>query len=229
MRNHSSLVAERFTFFNIYDVMKTISKHEKILAAAVKIFAKKGFFTARISDIAKEAKVADGTIYLYFNNKNEILLSIFDEEFGKLIQQVKSATTEERDPFKMLENFAVKHLQAMKKNKYLAELIQIELRQTNKIVKEYRNSTFLEYINTVADIIKLGQELNIFRKDIQPDIAKRAFFGALDEVSRVWNLSLETHYTVDEAAYQVLNLFLHGMKSSAQEQTFVNDGYISVF
>ena len=209
--------------------MKTISKHEKILSAAVKIFAKKGFFTARISDIAKEAKVADGTIYLYFNNKNEILISIFEEEFGKLISQVKSATAEETDPAKMLEIFATKHLQAMKKNKYLAELIQIELRQTSKIVKEYRNSTFLEYIDSVANIIRLGQELNFFRKDIHPDIAKRAFFGALDEVSRVWNLSLETHYTVEEAAFQILNLFQNGMRPLPPEKLPPNRGYISVF
>ena len=62
--------------------MKAVNKHAKIITAATKVFAKKGFFNARISDIAKEAKVADGTIYLYFNNKIDILLSVFEEEIN---------------------------------------------------------------------------------------------------------------------------------------------------
>ncbi len=194
--------------------MKAVDKHEKILTAAIKIFARKGFFNARISDIAKEAKVADGTIYLYFNNKNDILISVFEEEFGRLIRQVRSATSDGKDPEKLLEIFATKHLAAMKKNKYLAEVIQIELRQTNKIIKDYRNTVFNEYINIVADIIRSGQESAIFRHDIKPDLAKRAFFGALDEISRVWNLSLETHYTVEEATHQILILFLSGIKNT---------------
>lgn len=195
--------------------MKAANKHAKIITAATKVFAKKGFFNARISDIAKEAKVADGTIYLYFNNKYDILISVFEEEIGKLFEQTQKALAAETDPQKMLEVFATKHLQAMKKNKNLAEVIQVELRQTNKIIKDYRNKIFTEYIGLVADIIRQGQELNIYRKDIMPDLAKRAFFGALDEVSRVWNISLETHYTVEETANQILIIFLSGMKNDA--------------
>ena len=69
--------------------MKAADKHSKIIHAATKVFAKKGFFNARISDIAKEAKVADGTIYLYFNNKFDILISVFEAEIGNLVTQVK--------------------------------------------------------------------------------------------------------------------------------------------
>ena len=64
--------------------MKSVDKHNKIIISATKVFAKKGFFNARISDIAKEAKVADGTIYLYFNNKFDILISVLEEEIGKM-------------------------------------------------------------------------------------------------------------------------------------------------
>ena len=193
--------------------MKTVDKHGKILIAATKVFAKKGFFNARISDIAKEAKVADGTIYLYFNNKFDILVSVFEEEIGKIIEQIQKAIEKETDPQKMLTIFAQKHLTAMKKNRNLAEVIQAELRQSDKIVKEYRNTTFKNYINIVADIIRLGQNKNIYRKDILPGIAKRAFFGALDEVSRVWSTSTcqETKYSVDETVEQVLSIFLAGM------------------
>jgi TetR/AcrR family fatty acid metabolism transcriptional regulator len=191
--------------------MKTADKHSKIIQSATKVFAKKGFFNARISDIAKEAKVADGTIYLYFNNKFDILISVFEEEIGGLIEQVGKALALEPDPRKQLEIFASRHLTTMKKNKNLAEVIQIELRQSAKLIKEYRNNKFSEYIDIISTIIKAGQAQGLYRADIKPGIAKRAFFGALDEISRVWSLSLDTEYTVEETIKQIMAIFLAGM------------------
>ncbi len=191
--------------------MKTANKHSKIIHAATKVFAKKGFFNARISDIAKEAKVADGTIYLYFNNKFDILISVFEEEIGNLIEQVQKLLASEDDPRKMLEIFVTKHLTVMKKNKNLAEVIQIELRQSAKLIKDYRNNKFSEYVNIISSIIKLGQEQNIYRASIRPGIAKRAFFGALDEISRIWTVGVATEYTVEETVQQVLEIFLCGI------------------
>ncbi len=197
--------------------MKAADKHSKIIHAATKVFAKKGFFNARISDIAKEAKVADGTIYLYFNNKFDILISVFEEEIGGLIEQVTKLLAMEPDPRKKLEIFATKHLTMMKKNKNLAEVIQIELRQSAKLIKEYRNNKFSEYIDIISTIIKQGQAEHIYRADIKPGIAKRAFFGALDEISRVWSISLETEYSVDETIDQIMIIFLSGMLVTATQ------------
>ncbi len=100
----------------------------------------------------------------------------------------------------------------MKKNKNLAEVIQLELRQPNKAIKDYRNNKFGSYVDIIADIIRKGQAQGIFRSDIHPDVTKRMFFGSLDEVSRVWNISLETHYTVEEVTQQVITIFLRGLK-----------------
>lgn len=191
--------------------MKAENKHSKIISAATKVFAKKGFFTARISDIAKEAKVADGTIYLYFNNKYDILLSVFEEEVGKIVEKTEKLLSKEDDPKRMLEIFTIQHLMAMKKNKNLAEVLQIELRQSNKVIRDYRDNKFSEYIGIIAEIIKNGQKTGVYRQGINPDVAKRIYFGALDEVSRVWNVSLETHYTVEEISNQVLSMFLTGI------------------
>ncbi len=199
------------SIFLFYE-MKAENKHSKIISAATKVFAKKGFFTARISDIAKEAKVADGTIYLYFNNKYDILLSVFEEEVGKIVDKTEKLISKEDDPVEMLKIYAIQHLTSMKKNKNLAEVIQIELRQTNKVIRTYRDNKFSEYVGIIAKIIKLGQQTDSFRSDINPDIVKRIFFGALDEVSRVWNSSLETHYSVEEVSDQVLSVFLTGIK-----------------
>lgn len=175
------------------------------------MFAKKGFFNARISDIAKEAKVADGTIYLYFNNKYDMLLSVFEEKIGKLVEQINSQLEKEDDPRRMLEIFIANHLREMKKNKNLAEVIQIELRQTNKIIRDYRNNKFSEYLNIISTIIKLGQAKDVFRKDIMPGIAKRAIFGAMDEIARIWNINMDSEYKIEDTELQVIRIFLVGV------------------
>lgn len=197
--------------------MKSADKHSKIIRAATKVFAKKGFFNARISDIAKEAKVADGTIYLYFNNKYDMLLSVFEEKIGKLVEQITAQIEKEEDPRRMLEIFISNHLREMKKNKNLAEVIQIELRQTNKIIKDYRNNKFSEYLNIISTIIKKGQQAKVFRQDILPGIAKRAVFGALDEIARIWNINIDSEYEIEETEKQVVKIFLVGVLENPKQ------------
>jgi TetR/AcrR family transcriptional regulator, fatty acid metabolism regulator protein len=200
--------------------MKVSDKHQKIIQAAINVFARKGFFNARISDIAKEAQVADGTIYLYFNNKFDILISLFEDEIGKLILQIKNLIDKEDDPQRMLEIFALHHLQLLKNKRELAEVLQMELRQSNKFIKEYRNTKFIEYIDIISTIIHKGQAMGLFRKEIMPGLAKRAFFGALDEVSRMWILSPNPRYGIEEAGRQVSDLFLSGLLSKqAKDQS----------
>ncbi len=191
--------------------MKSPDKHRKIIRAATKVFAKKGFFNARISDIAKEAKVADGTIYLYFNNKFDILLSVFEEEIGKLIEQVTLLLQKEDNPKRMLEIFIANHLEEMKKNRNLAEVIHIELRQTSKLIREYRKNKFSEYLDLIASIVAQGQQVGLFRQDIHPEIAKQIIFGALDEVSRICNLSKEHTFSLDEASRMITAIYLEGL------------------
>lgn len=191
--------------------MKVLDKHSRILEAAIRVFAKKGFFNSKISEIATEAKVADGTIYLYFNNKYDILISIFEEEMGKIIVHVKHSLEKEDDPRRMLEAFALNHLILMKEKRDLAEVIQMELRQSNKFIREYRNKKFVEYVDIISEIIHKGKGQGVFREDILPGVLKRAFFGALDEMSRLWVLSPAPHYTIEETAKAISSVFLYGM------------------
>ncbi len=184
--------------------MKSPDKHRKIILAATKVFAKKGFFNARISDIAKEAKVADGTIYLYFANKLDILLSVFAQETEKLINEVGILLNAEADVQKKLAIFISHHLQAMRKNRSLAEVIHIEPRQTSKLIREYRSNSFSEYPDIIAAIIAEGQEQGVFRPEIDVELAKLALFGALDESSRLW---LVNGADLDHAASQLAQLF----------------------
>jgi len=192
-------------------IMKKSDKHQKILNAAIKVFGQKGFFNARISDIAKEADVADGTIYLYFNNKYDILLTLFEEEIDKLISDIKTAIAEKTDQREMLYIFALHHLRVVIEKKELAEVLQMELRQSGESIKEYRRNKFADYVNIISDIIRTGQEKHIFRRDLKPGIIKRAFFGALDEMSRLWILNPDHSYTLEESAESISDIFLNGI------------------
>lgn len=191
--------------------MKKENKHSKIISAAIKVFAKKGFFSARISDIAKEAKVADGTIYLYFNNKNDILISIFEEEVGKIVEKTKASIKDQNDAVEMLRIFIEQHLLFMKRNRNLAEVITIELPQASKVIKDYHPVKPSEYENIIADIIKKGQQKEVFLSEINPDVAKRIILGSLDELTRVWRSSYESHYSTEDLTFQLLTTLLHGM------------------
>ncbi len=192
--------------------MKIADKHQKILQASIKVFARNGFFNSRISEIAKEANVADGTIYLYFNNKYDILIAIFEEEIGKIIARIKQELAEIKNPAEKLERFALLHLQLVEENRDLAEVIQVEIRQSTKFMKDYRNRKFAEYLNIISQIVRQGQEEKIFRADILPGIFKRAYFGALDEMSRFWVLSGKKKYSVSTAAKEISAFFLQGIR-----------------
>ncbi len=194
--------------------MKVADKHGRIIQAAIKVFARNGFFNSRISEIAKEANVADGTIYLYFNNKYDILITIFEEEMGKIIASVKQKLASTEDPCEKLEIFAFQHLSLVEKDRDLAEIIQVELRQSSKFMKEYRNRKFAEYLQIISNIVREGQEKELFRKEVMPGIFKRAFFGALDEMSRFWVLSSKKKYCVKTAARQISHFFLDGILNS---------------
>ncbi|MGD8229475.1 MAG: TetR/AcrR family transcriptional regulator [Desulfobacteraceae bacterium] len=196
---------------------KSNEKYYRIINAATKIFAKKGFYQAKVSEIAKEAKVADGTIYLYFENKDSILISLFEEQMRRVLDNMREEVSKETDAVKKIEKFALNHLKLIEQNKDVAEIIQVELRQSSKFMKEYKNEKFAEYLNLIGDIIQEGQEKGIFKEDIIPGIAKRAFFGALDEMSRFWVLSSRRKYDIETAAKQISEYFLSGLVNDANQ------------
>lgn len=204
--NESSFIFKSRTMKN-----KQSEKYFRIINAATKVFAKKGFFQSKVSDIAKEAQVADGTIYLYFENKDDILISLFEEQMKKVLDNMMEEVSKEKDAVAKIKRFALNHLKLIELNKDVAEIIQVELRQSSKFMKEYKNERFLAYLNLIAEIISEGKEQGVFKKEIIPDIAKRAFFGALDEMSRFWVLSTHKKYDIETAADQISKYFLEGM------------------
>lgn len=176
------------------------------------MFARKGFYKTRISEIAMEAQVADGTIYIYFENKDDILISLFEEQMKVVIDNMVDQISREDDPVKKLEKFALIHLQLIEQNPNMAEIIQVEVRQSSKFMKEYKNEKFAQYLDLIGEIVREGQENGVFKKEVIPGVAKRAFFGALDEMSRFWVLSTRKQYDIKTAAKQISEYFLNGIQ-----------------
>jgi TetR/AcrR family fatty acid metabolism transcriptional regulator len=191
---------------------KSDEKYRKIIAAATKIFSQKGFFKAKVSEIAREAGIADGTVYIYFKHKDDILISLFEEKMQEVLDNMNEQIKQETDPLKKIERFALVHLQLIEDHKDIAEIIQVELRQSSMFMKNYRNTKFFDYLNIISTIIQEGKEKGVIREDIMPGIAKRAFFGALDEMSRFWVLSKKPKYDIQTASKQITNFFIHGIK-----------------
>jgi TetR/AcrR family fatty acid metabolism transcriptional regulator len=190
---------------------KNGDKHRRIIEAAVKVFAKHGFYNSKVSEIARAANVADGTIYLYFQNKDDILIRLFEEEMAAILERVQREVDAESDPAAKLRRFARAHLSLVEENQELAEIIQVEIRQSSKFMKEYKNVPFQQYLNLISGIVKEGQAKGVFRADVEPGVFKRAFFGALDEMSRYWVLSSARKYSVERAAQEIADFFLRGV------------------
>jgi len=191
--------------------MRGEEKYRMILNAAKQVFAMEGFYNSKVSEIAREAHVADGTIYLYFKNKDDILISLFEEELTRIIKSQKAELEKIEDPCEKIIKFCDNHLSIAESDRALAEVMQVELRQSNKFMREYKNKPFLAYLNIIADIIIEGQEKGIFRPDIKHDIAARVIFGSLDELSTYLITAKRKRFDVHEVATMVGNSFLNGL------------------
>ncbi|MSQ03868.1 MAG: TetR/AcrR family transcriptional regulator [Myxococcales bacterium] len=191
----------------------TADKHDRILDAAIDVFAEKGFHHARISDIAAKAEVADGTIYLYFRNKDDVLITIFEEKMGMLIAGLKQALEGVDDPLERVRTFARYHFRQVKDHESLAEVLQIELRLSNKFLKEYRPTRLWEYLNVFAGILRDGQERGVIRP-LDAFSSMWAFFGALDEIAMQWvlaNKERKQRFSLDASAEAVAEIFVRGI------------------
>jgi len=163
-------------------------KRERILAAAERIFARHGFFAARVSEIAKEAGVADGTIYLYFKSKDDLLISLFENRMSQVNDALRSAIAD-RAPAEQLRAFIRAYLQLVSDEPAAVEVLTIELRQSSKFMKEYENPQFADFLRMLGGIIADGQASGELDATIPSHIAARMIFGMLDELALAWVLA----------------------------------------
>jgi TetR/AcrR family fatty acid metabolism transcriptional regulator len=185
-------------------------KFQRILDGAAAVFADKGFFNSRISDIADHAGVADGTVYLYFKNKEEILMTVINTAFDGFMRQARSEVEKLPHPEQRLRRLAFLHLDAMSSNRNLAVVFQMELRQSTRFLSEFSHQHLVEYFNLVRDAIREGQASGRFRAEMPEKVAANCFFGALDEMVTSWVLS-HHDFPLTKSSDAVVDLFLRGM------------------
>src|SRR3990170_4499413 len=191
------------------------AKRDRILHAAIKIFSQKGFFNSKVSDIAQSAGVADGTIYLYFKNKDDLLISLFEEKMGEVVAEIRVRVADEGDALSRLRIFIRNHMGLLLREAGLIEVLQVELRQSNKFMKEYVPVKFLEYLDVISGILEDGKREGVFRPDLNVTLARRAIFGALDEISLAYVLSRKRKYDPAAAADEIYRIFAGGLTGPA--------------
>jgi TetR/AcrR family fatty acid metabolism transcriptional regulator len=194
------------------------AKRERILRAAIRIFSQKGYFNSKISEIARQAGVADGTIYLYFKNKDDLLISLFEEKMGEVVTDIRARVSDGSGALSRLRIFIRNHMDLLTREAGLIEVIQVELRQSNKFMKEYVPVKFLEYLDVISGILEDGKREGVIRPDLNVTLARRAIFGALDEISLAYVLSRKRKYDPAAAAAEIYRMITEGLTVPAAKK-----------
>lgn len=193
-------------------------KRDAILRAATQVFARNGFFQSQVADIARAAGVAAGTVYLYFRSKDDLLVSLFERTMREAIADGREALAGVVDPRDRLARIARLHLERLGKDRNLAVVFQVELRQSTKFMERFSSTLLRDYLGLIRETLAEGQARGQFRADLNPTIAAKIFFGALDEMATNWMLS-RRRYSLAAQADTVVDLFVNGVTIRPSSRT----------
>jgi len=188
-------------------------KRERILDAAERVFARHGFYNARVAEIARDAGVADGTIYLYFKSKDDLLISLFESRMERVNTQLREAIVGATTAPEKIQRFLDSYAALAKEHPSVAEVLTIELRQSSKFMKEYANPRFADFLRLLAQIVEQGQKAGELDDGIPPQTAARALFGAIDELVLAWVLGGGEKFDIVRAAEQLGAMTLRGLQT----------------
>lgn len=186
------------------------SKRERILRAAVDVFAEHGYFNAKVAQIAKAAGVADGTIYLYFDGKEDLLITIFREHTRNYLHSLEQQVANINRAEERLRVAVRHHLETLGRDRALAVVSQVELRHSLKFMSLFSQEEVKDYLNVIRKIVEHGQAEGTFRRNVHPQLVAKAIFGVLDEMVTSWMLS-EKDYDLPAQAEQVADFILTGL------------------
>lgn len=184
-------------------------KYNQIIDAAVIVIAQNGYYQAQVSKIAKQAGVADGTIYLYFKNKEDILISLFHEKMGYFVEQIEEEIKGKTTASEKLHVLIQKHFQNLSEDVNLAIVTQLELRQSNKELRLRINDVLRGYLNLIDQIIIEGKVNGEFLPDLNNLLARQMIFGTIDETVTTWVMN-EQKYSLPDLAPDVHRLLIGG-------------------
>jgi TetR/AcrR family fatty acid metabolism transcriptional regulator len=189
---------------------KTPDKRLRILDSAVRVFAREGFFKAKVSQIAEDAGLAPGTVYLYFKNKEDLLISVFEERMEELVSTFRAAVMEHQDPKSRLECLVRMHLSIFQADPELAACFQVELRQSSRFMRRGVKGGLQQYLGLIREILEFGRREGVFRKDVSAGLVTHLIFGALDEVVSTWVMS-GMKYNLVSLTGQLVDLLTNGI------------------
>jgi TetR/AcrR family fatty acid metabolism transcriptional regulator len=187
-----------------------LDKRDALIRAAIDTFAARGFFNAQVADVARAAGVAAGTVYLYFRSKDDLLISIFERTMKEAIAEGRTSVGALTDPVDQLREIARLHLDRLGRDRRLAIVFQVELRQSTKFMERFSSTQLREYLGIIRDVIADGQARHVFKTSVNPTLAAKLFFGALDEMATNWILSRRRYSLVAEAE-AIVELFVGGL------------------
>jgi TetR/AcrR family fatty acid metabolism transcriptional regulator len=187
------------------------NKYHQILEAAVKVFARQGFHQSTVAQIAKEAGVADGTIYLYFKNKDDILVQFFRFRTQQVFESFREAVDGAETSTDKLRNLVRRHLAEFQRDRDGAVVYQVETHQNSRLAEAQIREMSKMYRDLISEIIEQGQQEGAIRKDLYVGLVKRFIIGAVDEVINTW-LHAEEDYDLVSMADPLVELFIKGIE-----------------
>ncbi|MBS4173757.1 TetR/AcrR family transcriptional regulator [Bacillus sp. FJAT-49736] len=168
-------------------------KYMQIIDAAVVVIAENGYHQAQVSKIAKQAGVADGTIYLYFKNKEDILISLFQEKMGSFIEKIRKGIAGKETAAEKLLVMVESHFQILSEDHQMAVVTQLELRQSNKDLRMKINDVLKGYLQLVDEILQFGMETGEFDPELDFRVSRQMIFGTIDEIVTTWVMNEEKY------------------------------------
>jgi TetR/AcrR family transcriptional regulator, fatty acid metabolism regulator protein len=190
-------------------VKRNKPKYKQIIEAAVVVIAENGYHQAQVSKIAKQAGVADGTIYLYFKNKEDILISLFQEKMGEFVTKIEEKIEGIESASQKLFMLIETHLSLLAADYQLAIVTQLELRQSNKELRVKINEVLKKYLELIDCILKIGIEREEFNRELDVRLTRQMIFGTLDEIVTNWVMS-EHKYDLVSLTKKIHQFLMNG-------------------
>jgi TetR/AcrR family fatty acid metabolism transcriptional regulator len=185
-------------------------KYQIILDSAGAVFAEYGFYKATISQIAAKAGVADGTLYLYFKNKDDILYQYISYKTEIVFEKMRAAVEKGKNAEEKLRLLIRCHLEEFQNDKHMAVIFQSEARYLRDIQSQIKDISKM-YLDLLSDIIEQGQIEGAMRQDLFVGLVKRFILGAVEGVISTW-VTAEGRYDLVSMADPLVDLYLTGVK-----------------
>ncbi len=189
-------------------------KRRVILDAAVRVFARQGFHTCRVSDIADEAGVAYGLVYHYFSSKEEILDTLFIDRWGLMLDAIADADRRERSARDKLMAIAAFIIDSYRHDPDLMKVIIVEVTRAANTFGRTHLTEIREAYQQIAAIVGRAQADGSFREDIDPDFAALAFYGLVEQVLTSWIFDSEPvgEAELEQAKARIVDTICRGLE-----------------